>query len=95
MLKNKINKIKKLSIFLSILAIVAAGIFYFAHHYVSAYCLHQKQLTDSIAKVDSIVSLESVTKASALLDSIEQLDVQARRVTRLFLVADALAKEVE
>ncbi len=68
MLKNKVKKMKKLVVFLSVLVLIVAGGLYFAHKHVTAYCLNQKQLTDSIAIADSI------EKASAIIDSIAKND---------------------
>ncbi len=68
MLKNKINKMKKFIVYLSILVSISIGAIFLTHHHVSAYCLKQKQLTDSIEKSDSLV------KASAIIDSMAKND---------------------
>ncbi len=60
---------KKLVIFIAIVFSIVIGMLHFAHGYVSAYCARQKQITDSIAKVDSTTTANSINNASAVVKS--------------------------
>ncbi len=60
MLKNKIKKMKITVVILSVLSFLLCIIMYFAHYHISAYCINQKKITDSISQSDSINVIDSI-----------------------------------